>query len=350
MQKRRGVGLALLLVGVAGLAAIGLSGDLRALGDQLGDFAWWTFAAALGLSLANYAIRFVRWQYYLRRVGATAATVPTGSSALIFGAGLSLAISPGKIGEVIKSYYLTKLHDLPATSTAPLVIAERITDLLALLVLAVIGVAAYGLASTFVLVAAVCLGAGLVLLAWPTPMRALIRIVTTPMLLARFRAPMLTMYEGLAQACRPVPLLIATGLAIPAWLCECVGFALIVRGFGHDAGTSVQLGLGIAIMIYATATIAGALSFLPGGLGVTEAGMTLLLVKGAAHVARPTAVAATLLTRLATLWFAVLLGLGCLALVNRRVTRRAARRAALTTPGADDAARNPAPTAAPDPA
>ena len=56
-------------------------------------------------------------------------------------------------------------------------------------------------------------------------------------------------------------------------------------------------------------SIAGALSFLPGGLGVTEGTMTILLVGSATGVDQPTALTATLLMRLATLWFAVLMGL-----------------------------------------
>jgi uncharacterized protein (TIRG00374 family) len=104
-------------------------------------------------------------------------------------------------------------------------------------------------------------------------------------------------------------------IAIPAWACECVGFYLICGGF---SGAHVDLGL--AMVIYAGTTIAGALSFLPGGLGVTEGMMTLALVRW--RLDRATAVAATLLTRLATLWFAVLLGVGFLTLARRRIRRR----------------------------
>ena len=54
------------------------------------------------------------------------------------------------------------------------------------------------------------------------------------------------------------------------------------------------------------------LSFLPGGLGVAEGSMTgLIRVLG--DVPRAAAVAATVLIRLATLWFAVALGLVGLA-------------------------------------
>jgi len=84
----------------------------------------------------------------------------------------------------------------------------------------------------------------------------------------------------------------------------------------------MHVALGLAIVIYAGTTIAGALSFLPGGLGVTEGAMTLALVSGAAHFDRASAVAATLLTRLATLWFAVALGIAFLALARRRIAKR----------------------------
>jgi len=98
-----------------------------------------------------------------------------------------------------------------------------------------------------------------------------------------------------------------------------VGFALVISAF---PGTAVPLGL--ATLIYATTTVAGALSFLPGGLLVTEGTMTLFLVEASRGVDQPTAVAATILIRLATLWFAVVIGILAL-LILRRLTPGAAQ-------------------------
>lgn len=299
------------IVVVVGAAAYAMVGDVQAVGDRLGGFAWSAFALALALALANYAIRFVRWEMYLRRQGVR---VPIASSALVFGAGLSLSITPGKVGELVKSFLLRELHGTPATRTAPIVIAERVTDLIALLVLAVIGVAAYGVHTVLVAVATALVALGLVLLAWPRGAHALIDLATRPRRLRRFREPLYELHGGLAGLCRPRPLLVATGLALPAWAAECVGFAAIVNGF---PGAHVDLGL--AVVIYAATTIAGALSFLPGGLGVTEGAMILLLVESAARLDRAVAFDATLLTRLATLWFAVAIGLVCLAAARRRI-------------------------------
>lgn len=311
-MARRWLWLAIALV--IAVAAFSFAGDVRGLGDQLAGFGWLSFVGALALAFANYGLRFVRWQLYLRRQNVT---VPLGDSAVVFGAGLSLSITPGKLGELVKSYLLREMHDIPAPRTAPVVVAERVSDLVALLSLAVIGVAGYGVDPTLVVVAGGIIAVGLVLLAWPRPTRALIDFVTMPERLRKLRDPLHETLRGLASLCRPAPLVVATLIAIPAWGCECIGFALICNAF---PGAHVELGL--ATVIYAGTTIAGALSFLPGGLGVTEGAMTLALVKGASKLAPTTAIAATLLTRLATLWFAVLIGVVLLAVARRRIARR----------------------------
>jgi glycosyltransferase 2 family protein len=296
------------------IAAVAMLGDVGKLGARLDGFGWWALFAAMGLALTNYTIRFLRWQLYLRHQNVI---VPLGSSALVFGAGLSLSITPAKLGELVKSYLLKELHDIPATQTAPIVVAERVTDLIALLVLAVIGVAAYGMGQTLVAIAGGAIAFGLVLLAWPRPTRWLLDRATSPAFARRFREPLHQMYGGLASLCRPSVLVPATLIAIPAWACECVGFAAIVNAF---PGAHVDLGL--AMVIYAATTIAGALSFLPGGLGVTEGAMTAMLVTTASGVDKALAFDATLLTRLATLWFAVALGLVLLTIARARIAKR----------------------------
>ena len=314
MPASRTTWLSLAIVVVIGIAAAVTLGDARHLGDRLDDFAWWSVVASAGLALGNYTIRWLRWQMYLHD---QKIAVPRASSIVVFGAGLSLSITPAKIGELVKAFLLREMHAIPAPQTAPIVIAERVSDLVALLVLAVIGVALYGVATGLVVAGGAVIAFGLVLLAWPRPTRWLIDLATRPHSLRKLRVPLHETYEGLAALCRPKMLLAATAIAVPAWGCECVGFALIVNGF-----PGAHVGLGLAMVIYASTTIAGALSFLPGGLGVTEGAMTVLLVEGATHLDSPTALDATLLTRITTLWFAVGIGIVFLAIARARIAAR----------------------------
>jgi len=81
----------------------------------------------------------------------------------------------------------------------------------------------------------------------------------------------------------------------------------------------VDIQITFSVFIYSVAMLAGALSFLPGGLGGTEAVMVSLLLWK--NVLLPDAVAATVLIRLTTLWFAVILGGIALASSRRECER-----------------------------
>ena len=62
--------------------------------------------------------------------------------------------------------------------------------------------------------------------------------------------------------------------------------------------------------------IIGAISMLPGGLGVTEGSLTFMLVQKG--VSNQYAVASTFIIRAVTLWFAVLIGVISVSIYQKR--------------------------------
>jgi glycosyltransferase 2 family protein len=278
--------------------------------EALRAFRWSFAALACLLAACNYLVRFARWQVYLRVLGLR---VAARDSLLVFLAGFSLTVTPGKLGEAVKAFLLRASHGFPVARTAPIVIAERVTDLLALLLLALVGVFQYDVGRRFIVVGAVLvLGGVLVVSIDPLAEAALALAARTPGV-RRFAPKLREMHGATAALLHPRPLVVATAFSTVSWFFECLAFWVVVRGF-PGAG----LDLRAATFIYAAMTIAGALSFLPGGLGVTEAGMLALLVKFGTGIGRGEAAAATFVTRAATLWFAVALGLPALILYARR--------------------------------
>jgi uncharacterized membrane protein YbhN (UPF0104 family) len=278
---------------------LGLYADFGRLGSELGEFRWELFPAALGLTALNYLIRFWRWQRYLGRLRIA---VPAGRSFAIFVAGLTMTITPAKLGEVLKSALLRRSFAVPVRRSAPVVLAERVTDASGVVVLAVAG------------------GAGTD--RWPLLVLALLGVAG---IVALVRSPLLQRFARLgeapeaARALLDTPLLVEmTAVSAASWFCECLAAYVCVRGLRLD------LSLADTIAVFSLGSLAGALSFLPGGLGVAETSMTgLIRVLG--DVPRAAAAAATVLIRLATLWFAVVLGLLGLA-VEERLARRSAVR------------------------
>ena len=296
--------------GIAVYVGFSIWANAREVGTALRHFAW--SAALLGLALAacNYGIRWLRWEYYLRRLGIR---IAARDSVLVFLAGFALTVTPGKLGEAVKALLLRQSHDIPAARTAPIVVAERITDLIALLVLAVVGVFSFEVDRRFLAAAAVAVGLGLAIVGSETLAGWLFGLIERIPRLARLVPKLREFHNAATTLLKPGPLVVTTVLSVGSWFLECLAFWAVVRGF-PGAHLSLQAGT----FIYASMTVAGALSFLPGGLGVTEAGMLALLGTFGSGIGRGTAAAATFVTRACTLWFAVAIGLTALTVYSRR--------------------------------
>ena len=130
-----------LLIGFLVMVALGLVGDLKQVGEQIRQFNWWMFPAALCFTLFNYFLRFLKFHYYIRQVGAR--DLPWSQSLRVFVAGFPLAVTPGKVGEALKGVWLQALSGVPAARGISVVVAERISDGLAVLGLSSVGVIAY---------------------------------------------------------------------------------------------------------------------------------------------------------------------------------------------------------------
>ena len=137
-------------------------------------------------------------------------------------------------------------------------------------------------------------------------------------MIGRFSGLAANLYESSYLLLCWRPLAVAVALATLAWFAECLAFYLVIAGMGVMATPALLLQ---ATFIYAGASLLGALSFLPGGLGATEGSMAVLLTQ-LSGMDREPAIAATLLTRFATLWFAVILGVAALLVFQRRVAAR----------------------------
>lgn len=255
-------------------------------------------AVALGLSLLNYALRFVRWQGYLQRFGHA---VPWRPSLRIYLAGFALTTTPGKLGEALRGVLLKPLG-VPWSHSFAAFFSERISDLFAVVLIALLGLSLYPQAQPLVVAGLVLALVGQVVLANDAWSGAVLRRLPADGggRLTRALGHVLTVFVEARRCHTPAVLLGATLLSVVAWSAEAWAFHFILERLGADVP------LRFAMFVYALAMLAGALSFMPGGLGGAEAVMAALLIwKG---MSPADAVAATLVIRLATLWFAVAIG------------------------------------------
>jgi glycosyltransferase 2 family protein len=300
------------LIVIAGLATLAYLGAACALDSArivaaVQQLDWFGCGLVLALSGANYAIRFQRWQRFMTRLGHR---LPFGRQLLYYLSGFAFTVSPAKAGEAVRSLYLRGYGVTYSQSIAALFV-ERLQDLLAMVLLASL-VVSNRPAYRPLVGGALLLVLAMHVLASRGPLPAALERLRSAFRQRRVVA-LLTAGANLLRSSRSLlqPRLLALGTAasVAAWGAEGLGYFLICRGLHIDVSLRGAVG------IYALAVLAGtAAFFLPAGLGGMELVMTTLLVAQGAPLRL--ALAATLLCRLTTLWFAVLIGMAAATVVE----------------------------------
>jgi uncharacterized protein (TIRG00374 family) len=286
-------------IAVAGVIylAFTLYADYEKVLSSFKNFNWLLLPILLLLSLGNYITRFFKWEYYLKIVEVT---IPKIDSLSIFMSGLIMSVTPGKFGELLKSYLVKQINNSPISKTAPIIFAERATDFISLTILAIIGAYYFNYGKTIILLITVIILAGLVLITNKKLSIKLLHAFSKIKFLSKHIQRITTAYDSSFKLLSFVPLILMTFLSIVSWGFECFGYYIILTNF--DMTVDVLW----AFFSYSFSTVVGAVSMLPGGLGVTEGSLTLMLVqKGFSN---NDAIASTFIVRAVTLWFAVLVG------------------------------------------
>ena len=316
LEKLRGRLLISIVFGALVFIALSFYADFSDVIDGLGRFKWEYLPIILGLTSVNYVLRFLKWQFYLKTIGVEG--FPAKDSALVYFAGLGMVVTPGKVGEWLKCYLLREMHGTPFSRSAPIVIAERLTDSLGLVILGSAGLIVFGDAwPAFVVVV---LGAiAMVVLARHRPLAywVLGKLERLPVV-SRFAQHAEEFYNSSYALLSPRVLGSMTLLSVLSWGFEVLAFYVTLLGLGVDGGGDLLLK---ASFIMPAATLASALLLTPGGLGVAEGGITGLS-QVLLDLSKSDAAVGTLVIRFGTLWFGVIVGLISLGLVSRTLTKR----------------------------
>jgi uncharacterized protein (TIRG00374 family) len=260
----------------------------------------------------NYVLRIIRWQRYLARLGRP---LPLGFIALTYVAGFAFTVSPGKVGEMARARYYSRFG-VSLADVAGAFFVERLLDVMAMMALAALIAASAPRYRPAMWAAGLLIAAVLVILTgvpWSRLTGALEGRMHLPRALKRIAV-------GAAQALGAARSLLSPGVLVLGLLLGLVGWGL--EGVGLYALGSMfpatHLATTTGIGIYAVAVLVGALSFLPGGLGSTEAVMTALLATQGYAIGE--ALLITIACRIVTLWLAVVIGwLAVFALRHRMV-------------------------------
>lgn len=268
-----------------------------------------TLSFALALVLANIMLRFWRWNGLLRQC---TDRVPLWASVGIFLSGLAMAATPGRVGETLRGVLL-KPWGVDFSSAVAIFVAERLVDLGVIFFFACWGISFLpGLENTlgpqvfpFIAAAGALIFGSLLLIVSRRGQALICQVVSRleaqpPGFFCRVGVLAGTWLQR-AGLCLGIRQLVTGSFLVSiGWLLEVTGIYLLLRALTVPMSWFQVVGLD------AVALLIGALSFLPGGVGGYEAAM--LFGMKTLGVELNLAVTSTILIRLCTLWFSVVLG------------------------------------------
>jgi glycosyltransferase 2 family protein len=216
-------------------------------------------------------------------------------------AGYSLSITPGGIGELIKSHFLKKIHSKDYMETIPVVFAEKYYNLLASVLL--ITVMLFFRNNLDIQI--------IVVIIWILLIGALV-MIKNQKVFPMSKIPRVWILKNLLKNVTSFSKILATlsesGIFIK---CFCLGLVAVVADavaiYFCFLAFDIHYNFIDSTLSVVTSITVGAISFLPGGIGVTELSMAGLLVKSGIVVS--VALALTIFIRFMITWSSVIIGL-----------------------------------------
>jgi glycosyltransferase 2 family protein len=286
-----------IIIGITVFSLFFLWGDVQSVKAVITSIPMQYIGLAILFTLLSYSLRFVKWHYFLRYLKIN---ISVRDSFNIFFIGLSMSITPGKVGELLKSYLIKNVSGTEISRSEPIVIVDRLTDLFAMLVLVSVGITIFSFSYVPIIVVFMTL---LLFVAVLQSSKLSMKIIDflTRFLFKKHKTAFINLYESTQQLLKVRLLTLTTIISVVAWFMECISLFILLKALG------LSLGIIESTFIFSFGTVAGALSMVPGGLGVAEGSITGLLMYF--HIDKSVAVSITLLIRLVTLWLGVIIGL-----------------------------------------
>jgi uncharacterized protein (TIRG00374 family) len=325
MRKYRNrilVGFGLVFVIYVGLLLFVNTEELVA---NLRAYPWHLFIAVILLKLVAWVLRFGQWQYYLGVIEARD-KISVFDSIVIYLSGFTMVVSPGKIAEVLKAVILKVKTGIPVSRSAPVVVAERVVDGVAVVVVvflvALIGgenvnLGAYGI---LIVISGAVLSFGLIAVQVRPLAYFLLGICAKLPLIKRAHRPLVEFYESSREILSLRHVMLTTIMGSLAHLADSLGFTIVLTGFGMEITWTLFLQ---ATAIVGLAAAVGALSGLPNGAGVTEVSTSAMLLAIVAPqnpvVTQSVAFTAALIEGFFHKWFRVFTGMLVAIIFRRRL-------------------------------
>ena len=290
------------------IASVGLYGvflffsDFNIISKQISNFKYEFLPLILLLVSISWTPLLVRWQILLKK---NDINIPIKKSFLLFLGGMSMTITPGHVGELIKSQLIKTIYNIPRTKTAPIIFVEKFYDLTGAIIASIMGIIILGMDASLILISVSILIVIIFLIYYRPIFEFILKRVTKTKFFSKYSENISDSYEIVRNSTTPQISSISFGLSILYWVIISIAVHFILLSFGIDSINILK-----TISIYSSSVVIGAISFIPGGLGITEGSLIGLFSLEGIDISL--ALILSVMIRILTMWYSVSIGFICL--------------------------------------
>jgi uncharacterized protein (TIRG00374 family) len=291
--------LILVLVAVVGIYAIFLfTSDFNIVSEKIFNFKINYLPLILLLVSASWIPLFIKWHFLLKN---SEIDIPLTKNISVFLSGTAFEITPGQIGILMKSQILKTSSNIPRTKTAPIVLVEKVYDLIGAILAAIIGIIILGMDLYLITIAILILAIIFFFMYYRPASELFFKRITKTKFFSKYIENISESYEIVQKSTNVKVATICILLAVTYWFIISAAAYYTLIGFDINILDYLQV-----LAIYTTSTLLGAISFIPGGIGITEGTLTGLFTLEGIDVS--TALFLSVMIRILTLWYSVCVG------------------------------------------
>ena len=272
--------------------------DYQKISDVVIDFRIEYLIPILSLVTVSWIRLILMWHLLLKKNGIN---IPFRKNIVIWLSGSALSLTAGQIGELIKSQLIKTLYDIPRTKTAPVVLVEKFYSLTGAIIAGIIGIIILGMDFNLVLFSIAILSIIFLLIYYRPVLQYGLKRITKFKFFSKYSDNITDSYEILRNSTGSGISSICIALAICYWIIISLSVYVTLLAFGIEGVSFLK-----TISIYTSSVIIGVITFIPGGLGITESSLVGLFTLEGINVS--IALILSVVIRLTTLWYSVSIG------------------------------------------
>ena len=291
--------LILVLVAVVGIYAIFLfTSDFGIITEKIANFKINYLPLILLFVGVSWIPLIIRWQFLLKTCEID---IPLTKSIAVFLSGLAFEITPGQIGVLMKSQILKISSNIPRTKTVPIVIVEKVYDLIGAILASAMGIIILGLDFYLIIIAILVLTIVFFIIYYRPASKLFLKRITKTKYFSKYVENISEFDKTVQKSTNVKVATICILLAVTYWFI--VSTAVYYTLIGFDINILDYLKV---LSIYAISILLGAISFIPGGVGITEGALAGLFTLEGIDVS--TALILSVIIRIFVLWYSVSIG------------------------------------------